>query len=136
MKTLGFASVACVLLCLSACTGKSSKEGGRDKGKEGAAIDPGKLVGTWAQLANPDLPIGSATEFTRGGTYRTKGTGAATDLISEGTYKVEGDKIKFMTQGKPEGKTARIKVLTDDKLVLEALGDDGGERVMEYRRVK
>lgn len=120
MRVFGLALTACVVLSLSACSGKSDKKD--DKGGAGKS-NADKIIGKWEPATADPKSGGIVLEFTKDGKMLIAVTGLPKAM--EGTYKVEGDKLTTTGKG-PDGKekteSGTIKTLTDTKLVIEKDG--------------
>ena len=85
-----------------------------------------KLAGKW-KLVKTDGTL--STEFDFVIEYKPKGAMTftrtpvkeGTASVSDGKYKVDGDKVEWTVNegGNERGETSKIKMLTEDKLVLE-----------------
>jgi uncharacterized protein (TIGR03066 family) len=138
MRALRLVGIACVVLCLAACSGK--KDEGKDSGKTtptGAASNADKIVGKWEMTKAPkgEEAIPTTYEFTKDGKLKMTSKVMNADVTVEGTYKVgEGDKMTI-TMKTPDGKevseTGTIKTLNDTTLVL--LNEKTKEE-MEFKR--
>src|SRR3954470_23392307 len=82
----------------------------------GCGVDKEKIIGTWELEDGPEkIPKGTLWEFTSDGNRKE---GSAGFMGEKGTYEINGSVITLRLPGKSEGK-ARIKELTDDRLVLK-----------------
>lgn len=130
MRVLGFALTACLVLSLSACSGKSDKDKGSGSGSGSggrsssvtptAASNAEKIIGMW-EVTKGEMPPGSTVEFGKDGKMKMtmKVPGGKPPVSMEATYKVEGDTIKSTMKagGMEKTETLKIKELTDSKLV-------------------
>jgi len=120
MRVWRFVGMACMVLCLSACS---------KKGPSTMA----KLAGTW-ELTKSEAgdPLGSTIEFKDTAvTFTLKIGGIAAP--AEGVYIVEGDTIKIrikLPSGREYVDELKIKTLTDT--TLETVDRNG--RVSEYKK--
>jgi uncharacterized protein (TIGR03066 family) len=139
MRVLGLTLTACLVLALSACSGDTGKDKGKDKdgknGKDGAKkSNAEKIIGRWEVVKSEGpTPPGSTFEFTKDGKMKMTVMIKGKEETVQVSYKVEEDKITVTMKG-PDGKenseTATIKTLTDTKLVTE----DAKGKVEEFKK--
>jgi uncharacterized protein (TIGR03066 family) len=120
MKLLPLASVACLMLGLTAASWADTK---KDADKKASNKD--KIIGTWEAISG-ELPKGTLVEFTKDGKVTITGKIGEKVLTVEAIYEIDGDNLKtsHKEKGKEVKETMKIISLTDKELIAK---DDQGK---------